>query len=287
MPICKERWMPFVAPFSGAALLRPTPPDPLVFHLRAGYNEEIGAMVDALLDHAGLALGDIAFFTQRDAYGDAGFAGGIAAFKRRDAPASLRPLHVRYERNTLDVEAALADCLLAVPQPRAVIMVGAYAPCARFIRMARESGFDPLFLNVSFVGAESLAKDLGNGKEGDGVIITEVVPTLDRQTTASKEFTAALAALPEETRVEPCLGAFEGYLAGRMACLALRKCPAPPTPACVASALEGLGSFDLGLGAPLELDPKNHQACHSVWPSIIRAGRVVTFDWTELQSTRK
>lgn len=287
MPICQEKRVPFVAPFTGAMSLRPTPPDPMVFHFRAGYHEEIGAMVDALIDHAGLALTDIAFFTQRDAYGDAGFAGGLAACARRGAPEGFRPLHVRYERNTLDIEAALADCLAAQPQPRAVIMVGAYAPCAQFIRLARESGFDPLFLNVSFVGAEALATDLGAGETGDGVIVTQVVPTLDVQTPAGLAFTGALAKLPTEYRVEPCLGAFEGYLAGRMACVALGKCEGTPTPAGFALALKELGSFDLGLGSPLTIDTSNHQASHAVWPSILRAGRVTAFDWTELARVAK
>jgi branched-chain amino acid transport system substrate-binding protein len=35
MPICREMQVPFVAPFSGAMPLRPTPPDPMVFHFRA------------------------------------------------------------------------------------------------------------------------------------------------------------------------------------------------------------------------------------------------------------
>jgi ABC-type branched-subunit amino acid transport system substrate-binding protein len=287
MPICREKRVPFVAPFTGAASLRPVPPDPMVFHFRAGYHEEIGAMVDALLDHAGLSFKDIAFFTQRDAYGDAGFAGGLAAFKRRGAPEGFRPLHVRYERNTLDVESALADCLSAEPRPRAIVMVGAYAPCAQFIRMARESGFNPLFLNVSFVGAEALARAFGAGKAGEGVIVTEVVPTLDRQTPLTKEFAQALSALPSQTRVEPSLGALEGYLSGRMACLALRKCRGEPTPKSFASALAGLGSFDLGLGTPLALDSKDHQACHTVWSSIIHGGRIVAFDWKDLSPAKK
>jgi len=128
MPICQEHRVPFVAPFTGAASLRPTPVDPMVFHLRAGYREEISQMVDALIDYAGLECNQIAFFTQRDAYGDAGFASGLAALRHRGAPDTFTPLHVRYERNTLDVEAALADCLLSAPRPRAVIMVGTYAP---------------------------------------------------------------------------------------------------------------------------------------------------------------
>jgi len=287
MPICKDKKVPFIAPFTGAASLRPTPPDPMVFHFRAGYHEEIGAMVDALLDHAGLKPTEIAFFTQRDAYGDAGFAGGLAAFKRRAAPEGFKPLHVRYERNTLDIESALAECLSARPAPKAVIMVGAYAPCGQFIRMARESGFSPLFLNVSFVGAEALAKDLGTGPAGEGVIVTQVVPTLDVETPLTKEFAAHLAALPKEMAVEPCLGALEGYLAGKMACLALAKCKDQPTAASFAAALEGLGSFDLGLGTPMSLSATDHQASHTVWPSVLRAGRVVALDWKDLANMKK
>lgn len=166
-------------------------------------------------------------------------------------------------------------------------MVGAYAPCAQFIRMARESGFDPLFLNVSFVGAEALAKDLGAGAAGEGVIVTQVVPTLDVQTPLVEAFAAALAAVPAEQRVDPCLGAFEGYLAGTIACAALRKCPGEPTAASFGAALQGLGTFDLGLGSPLTLDEKDHQASHTVWPSIIRAGRVRALGWKELASIAK
>ncbi|MDA0737701.1 MAG: hypothetical protein O2999_00090 [Nitrospirae bacterium] len=40
-------------------------------------------------------------------------------------------------------------------------MVCTYAPCARFIRLAQESGLNVLFLNVSFVGSIPLATELG------------------------------------------------------------------------------------------------------------------------------
>src|SRR5205085_626510 len=102
-----------------------------------------------LVDKAGLAPAQIAFFTQRDAYGDAGFAGGIAALKRRGLKDEAAVAHVRYERNTLAVEKALSDLLLVNSPPRAVIMVGAYAPCATFVRLARQNELDALFLNVS------------------------------------------------------------------------------------------------------------------------------------------
>jgi hypothetical protein len=39
-------------------------------------------MVQALITYGQLKSDEIAFFTQRDAYGDSGFVGGIAALKK-------------------------------------------------------------------------------------------------------------------------------------------------------------------------------------------------------------
>ena len=44
------------------------------------------------------------------------------------------------------------------------------------------------------------------------------------------------------------------------------------------------GCFDIGLGAPLELGPSQHQASHRVWPTILRGGRIHPLDWAELRS---
>ena len=45
--------------------------------------------------------------------------------------------------------------------PGAVILVGAYEPVAALIAWARHTGFDPVFLTISFVGSNALARELG------------------------------------------------------------------------------------------------------------------------------
>jgi hypothetical protein len=50
----------------------------------------------------------------------------------------------------------------------------------------------------------------------------------------------------------------------------------------VVDALERLGRFDIGLDAPLELSAREHQACHRIWPTILRNGRAESFAWAEL-----
>ncbi len=277
-PIANASRTLLFGPFTGAGVLRRTPPDRYIINYRASYAEETAAMVDALLDHAGLRPEEIGFFTQRDAYGDAGYVGGLKALKRRGLSEGHAVVHGRYERNTDIVESALADVLLADPPVRAVIMVGAYEPCAKFIKLARENEYNPLFLNVSFVGSAALAAALGG--QGDGVIITQVVPHFAADRSIAREYRAALKAVDE--KAEPTFGSLEGYVAGRVFCRALVTVPEGPTREGVVDALEALGDFDLGLGAPLSLSPDDHQACHSVWPTVIRGGQIVSMDWVEL-----
>ncbi|RMF84283.1 MAG: ligand-binding receptor [Nitrospirae bacterium] len=278
LPIADEARCLLFAPFTGAGVLRRTPPDRYVINVRASYAEETAAMVEALAA-AGVAPERVAFFTQRDAYGDAGYAGGIAALRRHGLGREAAVVHTRYERNTVAVENAVADLLLADPEPQAVIMVGAYAPCARFIRLVEAAGMDPLFLNVSFVGSASLARELGETRAR--VVVTQVVPhPEDTSLPLVRDYRRDLARL--ERGAAPTFVSLEGYLAARVLTLALERLPGPPTREGVVEALEGLGDFDLGLGVPLHLDAREHQACHRVWPTLLEAGRFRPFDWAEL-----
>jgi ABC-type branched-subunit amino acid transport system substrate-binding protein len=284
IPIANEAKTPFYGAFTGAGVLRKTPPDRYVVNYRASYAEETAAMVDALVAQAGLRGNEIAFFTQRDAYGDAGFVGGIAALRRHGLASEHDVAHGRYERNTLAVENGLAEVLQADPPPRAVIMVGAYAPCARFIELARDVGLDALFLNVSFVGAAPLVAALG--EKGEGVIVTQVVPHFDSDLPIVRAYREALAALNAQAPLT--FGSLEGYVAARILIRALRSIqgpPGPPTRESVVDALEGLGDFDIGLGVALRLAADEHQASHTVWPTILRGGRIQPLDWAELSGS--
>jgi branched-chain amino acid transport system substrate-binding protein len=279
IPIAEERKTLFFAAFSGAGVLRVNPPNRYVFNYRASYAEETGAMIDALIDRANLKVEDIAFFTQRDGYGDSGFEGGIAALKRHGLKDQNQVLHVRYERNTLAVENALATLLYAEREPRAIVMVGAYEPCAKFIQLAHQAGINPLFLNVSFVGSDSLASQLGDVPAH--VIVTQVVPhPEDLSLPIVREYQADLSAIaPSE---KPGYGSLEGYIAARTLDLALGRIHGPVTREAIVDALEGMGEFDLGLGEKLSFSPSDHQACHHVWPTILRDGQFVPFGWKDV-----
>ena len=80
---------------------------------------------------------------------------------------------------------------------------------------------DWLFLNVSFVGSNALAQELG--ADGVGVLVTQVVPFPEDDSLAVvAAYQRALAAYaPDAT---PGFVSFEGYLAGRLAIAGLEQC---------------------------------------------------------------
>lgn len=283
-PIAGQAGVPFVGAYTGAGILRRSPPDKHVFNFRASYDEEVRAMIDTLLGSGGIKAEEIAFFTQRDAFGDAGWTAGLAALAANAVPKDAAITHARYERNTMDVEGAVADMLSAPVRPRAVVMVGTYAPCAKFVRLCDQAGFTPMFFSVSFVGSEALAKALGDTKQS--VLVTQVVPTLDTDMPAVKRYKAAMTQGGESQ--DATLTGLEGYLTGRMTVRALASAMPALSGASVrvreqraalCSAFEGLGEFDLGIGRDMRLNPVRHQASKEIWLSCVRDGSVRAYEW--------
>jgi branched-chain amino acid transport system substrate-binding protein len=174
--------------------------------------------------------------------------------------------------------------LTADSPPRAVVMIGAYAPCAKFIRLCRASGLNPLFLNVSFVGGNSFAEALG---ESDAhIIVTQVVPfPSDDNIPLVREYQSDLKVM--DPSASAGFGDLEGYIAIRILTLALEKIQGPPTREAVVDALEGLGQFDMGLGYQLHLSRFEHQASHQVWPTILNGVRLVPFQWSDIATLLK
>lgn len=282
IPIAVESKTLFYGAFTGAGVLRKDPPERYVVNFRASYAQETGEMVDALVAHAGLKPEEVGFFTQRDAYGDAGYSGGMAALRRHGLKNDAAVAHGRYERNTEAVENALADLMSASVPVRAVIMVGAYRPCAKFVRLSREMDFSPVFLNVSFVGTEAFIEAAGTASEG--VIITQVVPAINDDSPVTRAYQTALPMWSPGAK--PGYGSLEGYVATRILLRAMAQVQGEVTREALVDALEGMGEFEIGLGTTLSLSKTDHQASNGVWPTIVRDGRAVWMPWSALGGSR-
>ncbi len=283
LPIIRRSSTPFFGAFTGASALRKLPPEPFVINYRASYAEETAAMVDALVQ-AGVKPEEIGFFTQNDSFGDDGFFGGLAAILKHQkhfTPSNIA--HGRYTRNSSSVEAALADILMHDPLPKAVIMVGTYGPCAKLIALAKQNGYTPQFLGVSFVGSDALQKTLG--VEADGVVITEVLPHFLGDTPLAASYRQAMQAL--DSRLPFSFGSFEGYTVATILIRALERIEGPISRQEIALALEGLNTFDIGLGTSLTLGPNDHQASSKVWPVVFTRGQAVALEWSDLATIGK
>ncbi|MBI1247478.1 ABC transporter substrate-binding protein [bacterium] len=275
IPIANELRTPFVAPFTGASLLRKSPPDRYVINFRASYAQETAAMVNGLVE-SGIDPSEIAFFTQDDSYGDDGYYGGLTAIQHHCPDISQAMIaHGRYERNTLSVESALADVLVHTPLPKAVIMIGAYAPCAKFIQLSKANGFEPVFLNVSFVGVDPLLKSLG--PDAEGVIVTQVVPHYQSDYPMAIAYRKAMHKFQPTARLS--FGSLEGYIAGKLLLHSMDSISGPVTREGIVDSFERISDFDIGLGVPLHFSELDHQASNAVWPTVIRNGEIVPMNW--------
>jgi branched-chain amino acid transport system substrate-binding protein len=257
-PIASAAGVPLIGPFTGAEFLR-DPDKDKVINVRASYFQETETMVEHLTTDLGVTR--IAIFYQDDAFGQAGLAGvKIALDKRRMALAA----EGSYERNTTAVKRALLTIKDA--RPEAVIMIGAYKPCAEFIKLAHEIKLDAVFVNISFVGAEALARELGH--DGAGVVVTQVVPfPRDDKIPLVARYQAELTAL-NPTAV-PGFVSLEGYIVGRLVVAALQKSGDNITRASMLEAIAKTGNFDFD-GVTLTYGTANNRGSNQVFLTVIQ-----------------
>ena len=205
-PIASSKKTLFFGAFTGADLLRKNPPDRYIINYRASYQNETESIIDCILT-LGIKPEEIAFFTQKDTFGDAGYKGAINALKKRGYDNLGQLVHGRYERNTLNVEYALSEILNARVKPRAIIMAGTYEPAAKFIELAKKELPDLYFFNLSFVGGHALKNQLKGNTEN--IVITQVVPDYSGSSDIAREYLANMWNYKNNSRLNYI--SFEGY----------------------------------------------------------------------------
>lgn len=263
-PVAEASGVPFVAPFTGAELLR-NPYRKYVINVRASYYEEMETLAEYLVDNKGLKR--IACFYQDDVYGLSGLDGIKIALKRRN----MELVAVgTYARNTVEVGEGLTH--VADGKPEAVVMVGAYEPCAAFIRQARENQAlkDAVLCNISFVGTRALLDHLG--AEGDGCIVTQVVPLpWDTTIPLVAEFQESMKAAGFEDHIG--FVSLEGYLAGKFVHSILEQIEGEPTREGFMATVQESGALDLG-GVTVTFGPEDHQGMDDVFLTVLKNGKV-------------
>lgn len=258
LPLATKEKVPFIAPFTGAMSLR-DPQNKMAFHLRASYEDETALIVKQL---SNLGLKKVAVFYQNDAYGKAGLDGVIKALAKEN----LKPVALAtVERNSVDVAAAVKALVAA--QPDAIVQVSAYKSCAAFIRAARAAMFGGTFYNVSFVGTQALANELG--KEANGVVVSQVMPSPTSLASAiGREFNEAVKAYGKDATAN--YSSLEGYLAARLISDGLRNAGGKTSREALVAGLESIGNQSYG-GFAVSLSANDHVASSFVQLSMLTA----------------
>jgi len=262
--LVEENKIPLLGLFTGADKLR-FPFRHYIFNVRSSYYQETNAVVRYFVEEKGLRR--IGVFYQYDDYGFDGLKGTQIALQRYD----LSPVATgSFIRGTLDVEEALQK--IQASKAQAVIMIGTYSPCAKFIKEARSRGYNPSFHNVSFVGADRLVQELGDS--GEGVIITQVVPPPSEQILlpACEQYTRLLAQYYPQDK--PNFVSFEGFINARILIEALRRAGRDITREGFIRALESIREHYVGIGAVISFGPRDHQGIDDVYLTEVRQGKL-------------
>jgi ABC-type branched-subunit amino acid transport system substrate-binding protein len=254
--------------FTGANALR-EPLKRYIINVRASYYQETGAAVKHLIEE--LKLSKIAVFYQYDAYGFDGLKGTEIALK----PYGLAPVATgTYIRGALDVEEGLEKIMAKGAE--AVVMIGTYEPCAKFIRLARSKGFTSVFYNVSFVGADELARILGQTDEQ--IIVTQVVPPpelseTDKNLWGSREYINLLKKYYPLDR--PNFVSLEGYINAKVLVEGLKRAGRDLDRETFIDAIETIRKLDLGIANPLSFNSQDHQGLERVYFTHLKNGKFV------------
>jgi branched-chain amino acid transport system substrate-binding protein len=265
IPMVEQAKIPLLGLFSGANQLR-NPFRKYIFNVRASYYQEIVAMVRHLVEDRGLTK--FAVFYQYDAYGIDGLTGTELALMEYELAPIVRAYYIR---NTMAVEEGLEKIIAS--EAEVVIMVGTYDPCAKFIKLARQRQFNPVFHNVSFVGGDELARKLGS--DGEGVIVTQVVPSPDSR--------ALLARVDEYCRLlkkyypedQPNYVGLEGYINAVILVKGLRLAGKELSRERFINAFESMRDLSIGIGQALNFGPEDRQGFDKVYFSQIKDGKLV------------
>jgi ABC-type branched-subunit amino acid transport system substrate-binding protein len=315
-PVATKNKVVYFAPFTGAQeYLRDSTKSPYVYNYRAGYFDETAAMVEyifrgripAVITNPQADYQRILVFAQEDSFGNAGYNGVISAYNQNVAqlPAPDAIERIGYIRENLDtvppavVEAGafLEGVLARAPaggtskEPVAIIMIDTYAPGDRFIRgvkdwinadAARAARLDVVFMNVSFVGSDSLAEALtASPREyldvvtsqprpyAENVIVTQVVPDYDSEAPGVVQYREDIRQLDSG---DFSFISLEGYIVTRLFTQALTlNGPRLTSDEFVRTLDTKISNIDVGIGTLLNFSATDHQASDTVWGTQIGA----------------
>lgn len=258
LPVAIPAKVPVVAPATGSDALRPF--NPLVFHARASYAQELNKIAQQL-SSTGFTKCAVAYID--NPFGKATLAAFDAAAKahnNKDWKAFLLP-------ETPDGVARVVDEITAW-QPTALISLAVGAVGIPFYQSLRQRVKAPAF-SISFLGSRPLLAALGESARG--ITVAQVAPNPDN--VAKPIVKAYRDALKRSAAdAEPGYSSLEGYLSARLMIEALRRAGRTASREKLIEALHSMRPYDMG-GFELRYGPQDHNGTDFVELSYFNGER--------------
>ncbi len=276
LPFLAEARIPLLGIFTGANALR-VPFNKYVINVRASYYQEIEAAVHHLIND--LHINKIGVFYQYDAYGFDGLTGTELALQEY----GLKPVaRSYYIRGTTNVEDSLQRMQEA--QAEAVVMIGTYDPCAKFIKRAVARNYNPIYYTVSFVSAGELGRRL-HGIRDSIILMSQVVPPPEHPTesgSASEYVTLLKKYYPQD---KPTFVGLEGFINAQVLVKGLRAAGKHLTRERFIRGIESVRNFQLWPGVSVSFGPNDHQGLEQVYFTWLQDGQFKLFkNWGQVAS---
>lgn len=260
LPVIAQAGIPSIAPYTGSDAVR-KPLHRHVFNVRAGYADE----TEKIIEHLGVrGIDKVAVVYQNNAFGKDGLASVEQALARRKLTVHGA---ATIENDAADAEKAATA--LAATKPQAVIMITAGKPSAEFIKAYNRIATGMQFFTLSVMGTQASVAALG--KEGIGVVVSQVVPF---------PFSATSGIVREYQQVMTRMGvknwsfaSMEGFINAKVMVEALKRTGRDITRERFLSALESMNRLDFD-GYMVDFSKNNHQGSRYVELTVIsRDGR--------------
>lgn len=256
LKVAEPNGVPVIAPSTGAEIFH-TPTRPLVFNVRAKYQDEVMA---AIRHFAALAITRIAIVAPTDSFGK----DTVDGYDRGMAKEALKPaLIARFDRTKGDATVTVPDMLKADPQ--AVIVAVSGEPAVGFIRAMRARGSHAQFVTLSNNSSSSFVHDLG--ADAHGVLVTQVSPVADNgRTQVSRDFVK----MAKAGGATPSYAGMEAFCATRVLVEGLQRAGRNLTRKGFVAALNGMHKYDLGDFA-VDYSPAHHSGSSFIEITMIGA----------------
>ena len=254
--------VPLIGLFTGAEILR-NPVQPYIFNVRDSYYNEVEGAISYFVDDLG--FDKVAVFYQNDAFGLTVLNGTKLALERR----GLEVVGLAsYERGSLKFKNAVKDIVDSGAE--VVIMVGTYAPLAKFIKDSNNENFYPYFYSVSFVGSEAFSDQLifvqrVNIEQYDKIILTQVVPSPFSDFEIVKDYRNLMKKYYPWSDVNYV--GLEGFVNAEILVEALKRVGENLTRERLVLSLESMKDFNIGIGKNISYSENDHQGLDGIYYS--------------------